>query len=74
MTDKKTLYTEEDVAAIAQQAAYRTRITIVLAMLAETYQHGPEIVRTTLDDIGRDYGIIPAPTPTPPGGDRDAAE
>jgi len=71
MTDK-TLYTEEETAAIARSAAYRARLSTVLAMLAETYQNGPEVVRTTLDDIRRDYGLTQTPAPTPPGGDRDA--
>ena len=70
MTDK-TLYTEDEVAAIAKSTAYHTRISAVLSMLAETYQGGPAIVRTTLDDIARDYGIALTPAPTPPGGDPD---
>ena len=71
MTDK-TLYTEDEVAVIARNAAYHARIAAVLSMLTETYQGGPAIVRTTLEDIRRDYGITPTPAPTPPGGDRDA--
>ena len=71
MTDK-TLYTEEETAAIAKSAAYRARVATVLTMLTETYQGGPEIIRTTLEDIGRDYGLLPTPASKPPGGDRDA--
>lgn len=73
MTDK-TLYTEEETAAIARSAAYRARLSTVLTMLIETYQAGPEVVRTTLEDICLDYGITPAQAPASelPGGDRDA--
>ena len=71
MTDK-TLYTEEETAAIANSAAYRARLSTVLGLLIDTYQAGPEVVRTTLDDIRRDYGLTQTPAPTPPGGDRDA--
>lgn len=68
MTDK-TLYTEDEVAVIARNAAYHARIAAVLSMLIDTYLVGPEVVRTTLEDIRRDYGIAPTPAPTPPGGD-----
>ncbi|MBP2147247.1 hypothetical protein J2129_002760 [Methanofollis sp. W23] len=55
----KTVYTEDEVTAAANTAAYRARVATVLTLLAEDYPGG--VVGATLTDIMKDYGIIQPP-------------
>lgn len=57
--NSKTVYTEDEVAAAANTAAYRARVATVLHLLAEEYPGG--VVGATVADIMKDYGIVQPP-------------